>query len=81
MPYCLGLCVLRTHIESRFCNPHVVIFIQLNIIIIIIKGEMASPDLEIKNSSAQISSLLSFAYQEVRYHLWNIIFSLSSIFF
>jgi hypothetical protein len=26
MPYWLGLCVLRTHIESRFCNPHVVIF-------------------------------------------------------
>jgi DNA replicative helicase MCM subunit Mcm2 (Cdc46/Mcm family) len=34
MPYCLGLCVLRTHIESRFCNPHVVIFAELIIIII-----------------------------------------------
>jgi hypothetical protein len=26
MPYWLGLCMLRTHIESRFCNSHVVIF-------------------------------------------------------
>jgi hypothetical protein len=26
MPYWLRLCVLRTRIESRFCNPHVVIF-------------------------------------------------------
>jgi hypothetical protein len=35
MPYWLGLCVLRTNIESRFCNPHVVIFTSINIIIII----------------------------------------------
>jgi hypothetical protein len=26
MPYWLGLCGLHTHIESRFWNPHVVIF-------------------------------------------------------
>jgi hypothetical protein len=35
MPYWLGPCVLRTHIESRFCNPHVVIFAEVTIIIII----------------------------------------------
>jgi hypothetical protein len=26
MSYWLGLCVLRTHKESRFCNSHVLIF-------------------------------------------------------
>jgi hypothetical protein len=36
MPYWLCLRVLHTHIESRFCNPHVFIFTYLNIIIIII---------------------------------------------
>jgi hypothetical protein len=42
MPYWPSLCVLRTHIESRFCNPHVVIFTQLNIIIIIRDGRLSS---------------------------------------
>jgi hypothetical protein len=37
MPYWLSLCALRTYIESIFCNPHVVTFTYLNIIIIIIK--------------------------------------------
>jgi hypothetical protein len=48
MPYFLGLCVLRTPIESRFRNPHVVIFTLLNIIIII-KGEKTCMVIEAEN--------------------------------
>jgi hypothetical protein len=55
MPYWLGLCVLRTHIECKFCNPIVVIFASLNIAIIIMQAK--SPQIQSDKDNLEMDIL------------------------